>query len=340
MRPSQMITRRLMWSAIAIPLMAALLAAAATFLPDDPYQRYQQLQGTIYDTVRWSYERMHFDPRPIDVAIVGDSRTRLGLRASQIQARLAADGKPAEVINTSFVGDGRNSQWLYVRELFRTKRPKVIVVAIGSRPHPWGHDTFRYIAAPADVWREAAMGLYNGPKDLLFLPYRQINLFIARFAPGGLGWSRTFDRASYSSQNVDFTHSYLSPDKRWIDMDRLVPRLELEKEVREHRHAYTQHSKLPAKLRTVSDADDRVYTRMIADEARRHGAKVLFVYIPGWAEAPTIQDRAFYEKLGTIQENLDLRGQDRLYQGWAHVNSAGAVIVSDRLADRLAELLP
>jgi hypothetical protein len=333
-------SRQHLLRAAAIPLAALLLAIGATFLPDDPYQRYQQLQGTIHDTVRWTYERIHFDPTPIDVVVVGNSRTRLGLRAAQIEQRLAEAGKPAHVVNTSFVGEGRNSEWVYVEELFTAKHPKVVVVALSGRPHPWGHDTFRYIAPAAAVWEQARLGLYNGLKDLMYLPYRQIRLFAARLFPDAFGLTRTFDPVLYAATRTDFTHSGMTPDGRWIEMEKPVPAAELEKQAKQHMGNYRLKSKLPGKLRAVADADDHVYTAKIAEVARRHGAKVLFVFIPGYAESPAVQDRAFYEHMGPIQENPDLRGQAPLYQGWAHVNAQGASVVSDRVADQLARMLP
>src|SRR5882757_8721718 len=105
------------------------LAIGATFLPDNPYQRFQLLDGTRYP-ISWCYERLHFDPRPVDVAIVGDSRTRLGLRASRIEQQLAEAGKPGGVVNLSLVGAGRNAEWVLVQELLKTKKPKELVVAI------------------------------------------------------------------------------------------------------------------------------------------------------------------------------------------------------------------
>ena len=51
-------------------------------------------------------------------------------------------------------------------------------------------------------------------------------------------------------------------------------------------------------------------------------------------------NRAYYESLGVVTDDLDLYDQDRLFHDWGHLNSAGAKIVSDRLADELAKLTP
>ena len=175
------------------------MAVAATLLPDNPYQRFQQLDGTIYGNDRWSYERIHFDPRPIDVAIVGDSRTLMGLRTGEMQRRLAANGRPWSVVNMSLEGAGRNVQWIFVQELLKTKRPRVIVLAVNEQPHPWGHDSFRYVAPAPEVWREASYGLHDAKKNLMYLPFRQLRLFAAKVFPGFLGLQDQFDAARYAS---------------------------------------------------------------------------------------------------------------------------------------------
>ena len=49
---------------LLILAIAFLAAVAAAMLPDDPYQRWQLLDGTIQKNARWIYERTNFDPDP------------------------------------------------------------------------------------------------------------------------------------------------------------------------------------------------------------------------------------------------------------------------------------
>jgi hypothetical protein len=333
-----MIVRRLFWSTWLILAAAIGLAVAASFLPDRPYQRFQLLDDTIYGHVRWSYERMRFDPRPIDVAIVGDSRTLMGLRTGEMQRRLAANGRPWSVVNMSQEGDGRNAQWILVQELLKHKQPKVIVLAANEQPHPWGHDSFRYIAPAPEVWREAGHGLHNAGKDLMYLPFRQIRLFAASFAPGPFGLQDRFDPAIYASEPSDYADRYRNAAGEWIDLRNTWPRDQLLGEAGVNQWRFTRHSRLPRPVRAVTDADDRVYTKLIAAAAARHGVKLMFVYQPGFTRSGPIANRAFYEALGAVQDDTDLNDRDDLFYDWAHVNTAGAMVVSDRVADALAKM--
>jgi hypothetical protein len=334
-----MIQRRLAVSTVFILAAALVMAVAATFLPDNPYQRFQLLKGTMYAAAQGFYERMHFDPRPIDVAILGDSRTALGLRASRIEEDLARAGTPARVVNMSMVGDGRNTQWLLVRELLATKSPKVIVLAVNNRPHPWGHETFRYLASPSDIWREAGWGLHDLKKNLAYLPYRQMTLFGAMIAPDLFGLNRDFDAAHYAPNGYDMTRGHTTDDGRFVSSDQRIPREVLLKEGAANAWRINRHSKLPQPLRRITDADDRTYTDLIAEAARRKGVKLLFVYLPEYEKPLPLENRGYYEAHGRVETYLDLASHDELYIDWGHLNAAGTLIASDRTAAAISALM-
>jgi hypothetical protein len=101
---------------------ALALCALACLLPDNPYQRWQlvdsmDVDGGLFANLRWVYERMHFDDRPIDIAVVGPSSTFNGVTSERIERELAARGVTAHVANFSAVASGRNLQWAVVDEL-------------------------------------------------------------------------------------------------------------------------------------------------------------------------------------------------------------------------------
>ncbi|HEY2359033.1 MAG TPA: hypothetical protein VGH86_16400 [Phenylobacterium sp.] len=330
---------RLIGCTAFVLVTAVVLAVAATLLPDNPYQRFQQLDGTIYGNDRWSYERIHFDPRPIDVAIVGDSKSLIGLSAVEIERRLAEHGKQVSVANMSLEGAGRNVQWIFVQELLKTKRPSVIVLAVNEQPHPWGHDSFRYIAPASEVWREASYGLHDAKKNLMYLPFRQLRLFAAKIFPGFLGLQDRFDAARYAATPTGFPDRHKNQAGEWIDLRQTSPREKLLREADQYAGEFGKHSKLPPAVRAVTDADDRIYTELIARAAAEHGVKLLFVYQPAFYHFGPITNRRFYEALGPLQDNSDLADRDTLFYDWSHVNTGGATIVSDRVADALAKML-
>jgi hypothetical protein len=315
---------------------AFLLAIATTFLPSDPYQRFQLLDGTLYANARWSYERIHFDPRPIDVAIVGDSRTAVGLDPRLVEQRLAADGVPAHVVNMSLMGDGRDSQWVFVQELLKARRPKVIVISVNDHPYPWGHDSFRYIAPASEVWREAFHGLHDTRKDLVYLPFRQVYLFAARLAPGAFHLSRQFEVPAYNPGQDKYPVRHRNEIGQVIDTSLTPSRDVLLGQLKDNALESARRSRMPNAVRAITDADDQVFTKLIAQDAAAHGVKLLFVYQPPFQRPSSVGSWNFYSKFGAMQDNSDLSSRDRIYFDWSHFNTVGARIVSERLADALA----
>ena len=135
---------KLVRTILAALAFALVVNAAVCFLPENDYQRWQ-LQDPD-GRLRWIYERIHFDPKPIDIAIVGPSREQLGLSAAAMEQNLAQRGKHANVVNFSMVGVGRDLQWAILQELFKAKSPKVIVLGVEDQPYPFGHFLFKYVA--------------------------------------------------------------------------------------------------------------------------------------------------------------------------------------------------
>ena len=316
-------------------LTALVLACGVYFLPENDYQRWQLTDGTVYQQFRWAYERIHFDPKPIDVAIVGPSKTMLGLSAARIEERLSSLGKPLSVANFSVPAGGRNAEWAVLDELFKSKAPKVIVVGVDETPYPWGHPAFKYLAPAEAIVFPPEPLLHNYFYDLAYLPYRKAMLFGASLFPNLFGLRKQFDPDIYASTRTDFTTSF-SLEGKFFDMEREVPRATLLARTHEQVERQSLLSRILA--RCCNDGDEHVYIREIAREAKARGVRLIFVFMPVFDGSQEVSDRKFLEQYGTLLSNGDLTEQDKLYENWSHLNHAGSLIASDRLADAIARL--
>src|SRR4051812_47904056 len=113
---------------MAILGVALATAVALCLLPENPYQRWQLLEGTIHSRARWMYERTHFDPQPVDVVFLGPSRIGAGVDAPRLGRALAARGLPSNVVNFSLPEGGRNINYVIFDELLKAKTPKLVVI--------------------------------------------------------------------------------------------------------------------------------------------------------------------------------------------------------------------
>ena len=247
-------------NAVVIMLLVGVLAAlGAACLPDNPYQRFQLL-GVLYQRLPWIYERIHFDPKPINVAILGPSKTFMGVSGSEVEQRLSVLGKPASVANLSLVYQGRNAQWAILDELYKVKNPHIIVVAIDAKAAPWGHPWFMYFAPVKDLVFPPSIFLHDYLLDAAFLPFRQMELFAASLFPNVLGFRDAFDPVRYANTRNDFTTSFTDNGSTFVDMDRVVSAAKLKAELEEYKK--TLHSpRLPRTLAPWVEADDRNLSR-------------------------------------------------------------------------------
>jgi hypothetical protein len=322
---------------VVILLVGVLSTVGAACLPDNPYQRFQLL-GVLH-RLGWIYERIHYDPKPIDVVIVGPSKTFMGVSASEVEQRLSVLGKPASVANLSIVYQGRNAQWAILDELYKNKSPRILVVQFDEQPSPLGHPWFAYFATSVDVVSPPSIFLRNYLSDLSFLPFRQMELFAASLFPSFVGLRDAFDPVQYAKTRDDFTTSFSDTGDKLVDMVREVPAAELKAEEEEFRKS--QHPRrLPRAVADFIGADDRLYLDKIARLALAHGTKLLMLYIPDFASGKLDEEmRDYYGKYGTVLDYSDLATRNTLFAHWAHLNHAGAMIVSDRLADAVAPQL-
>jgi hypothetical protein len=313
--------------------VALVLDAAVLLLPQSDYQRWQLLNNSLDGRVRWIYERIHFDPRPIDVAIFGPSRAQLGLSAAAAEDELARRGKHANVVNFALEGSVRNTQWAIVDELFRAKSPKVIVLEVDDRPYPFGHFAFRSIAPADAIVFPPTPFLHNYLYDLAYLPTRQLTLFGADLFPNLFGLTKQFDPERYASRRTDYSTSFAEFGKL-VDMEHPVPRAKLLAEPREP----VPRTLVARALTRINGGEDHLYLRKIAEEAKAHGTQLMFIFLPIFNGPQTISDLEFLKQYGPVLNYGDLGQQDELYENWSHLNHAGAMAASSRLADAIGGL--
>src|ERR1700733_10720602 len=199
---------QLLSTILAALAVALILSAAVCLLPENDYQKWQ-LQDPD-GRLRWIYERIHFDPTPIDVAIVGPSRAQLGLSAAAIEHGLAKQGKSASVVNFAVPGTGRDIQWAILNELFKAKSPKAVVLEVEEEPYPFGHFFFKYAAPAEAIAFPPSPFLHNYLYNLAYLPIRKVKLFGANLFPHLFGLSKQFDPEHYAKNRTDYSTSFMA----------------------------------------------------------------------------------------------------------------------------------
>lgn len=314
----------------AILAIALAAAVALSLIPGKPYQRWKLLDGTIHANARWMYERIHFDPTPIDVVFVGPSRVGAGVNAPLLARSLAAEGLPSNVVNFSLPEAGRNVNFLIVKELLKTKQPKLLVIGVVEKPSRRGHSTFKFLAPARMLASPGYPTDLNYLSDLIYLPYRQAELLAARVAPGVLGPTDTFDPAAYRGPTVDTTGSIELPDGTLKDGDHPATMAELMRGVHKL-EAGTHPPILPRAYADLEFGDERHYIREIMALARAHHVKVAFLFLPYYTGPQEMQEHDFYAQYGPIWNAGFVANDPSLFMDYGHLTRDGAVQLTDWL---------
>jgi hypothetical protein len=314
-------------------VVALVLNAAACLLPENDYQRWQ-LQEAMDGRLRWIYERIHFDPKPIDIAILGASRVQLGLSAAAIEEQLASHGKHANVVNFALPGSGRDIQWAILDELLKAKSPKAVVLEVDDQPYPFGHFLFKNLAPAGAIVFPPSPFVHNYLYNLTYLPIRKLILFGANLFPDLFGLSKQFDPEHYAQNRTDFSTSFVGEFGKLVDMEHPVPRETLLAEPR----LPVPRTFMARTLTRINGGEDHLYIRKIAAEAKAHGTQLIFVFLPMFNGPASIADEDFLRQFGPVLNFGDLAPRDELFENWSHLNHAGDMIASARLADAIAGL--
>jgi hypothetical protein len=314
--------------------VALALNVAVCFLPENTYQRWKDIDSD-YGRMGWMYERIHYDPRPIDVVILGSSRSQLGFSPSSIEQQLAEHGKPANVVNFAIFNVGRNLQWLILGEIYKVKSPKVIVLEVDDPPYPLGHELFKEAAPAGAIVSAPKRAFHEYFDDLVYLPARKLRLFGANLFPELFGLTKQFDPAAYERNRTDFTTNFTDETGGIVKMDGAVPRAVLLERASQQT---SRNAWIAGQYARLNGGADRVYIGKIADEAKAHGAQLVFAYMPSFNGAEKASALDFAKQYGAVIDNGDLAPRDELFENWSHLNHAGAMIASARLADTIEHL--
>ncbi|MET0247493.1 MAG: hypothetical protein ABW182_12140 [Sphingomonas sp.] len=317
-------------------LVFALCCVAAMALPHSTYIRFQQVATSSMRPGVWIYERIEFDRTPIDVAIIGASRTETGISGPKLQAALSSRlGRPIGVANLSMPADGRDLHYEIAKRLIEAHpEVKLILLSLTEHPSRTGHPAFRSLGDTRDVLAGPKLINPGYLDDVTYLPYRQLSLFAQSQMPSLFGVRSAFDPAAYWGTGYDSTHSYWSANGRFVDREAIYPPAVLSAQARGKVSQRTRVF-LPPWARDYEYAIERHYTRALDALAREHGVRIGFVYLPVYAHAAPISDLSFYAARGVVFDASFVANRSDAYSDYAHLNRRGSEQVTAWLAERL-----
>lgn len=333
---------------LAVSALAACLGwLTLANLPADPYVRFQWLRDTDYIKGRWIYERLHFDPTPVDVAFLGTSHTLTGVNDAGVERALGTEWREGvHVVNLALPHYGRDVDYLLGRLLLQEKRPSLLILETDLIEFRVNHPAFPLIADARDL-AEAPLVINTGLFDgLAWIPKRRLEIFLS-----SLPWigpllypdapvRTTFDPAAYGGPHRDDTYQpemrngyrgkprTTHPDPEMLRADAA---LEVRGDLAKARQYKTTAGGIEIRYHEL-------YLRRLLDLLKQNGTEVVFLYLPvfGAPEAPAhAAELVRYGPIWSLpREILD---DPALWLDKSHLNHDGSAKLSAWLGRKIAE---
>lgn len=101
---------------------------------------------------KWVYNRIFKNPKPVDIAFIGSSRTIHGIMDWHLENQLTQiNNDSLHLLNLGYCRLGRNMDYLLLKELLKTKQPKIVILEVREDGSRYSHPIFPYLAESQDV---------------------------------------------------------------------------------------------------------------------------------------------------------------------------------------------
>lgn len=322
---------------------ALALIMGLCVLPHDRYLRFQSLTESAVVKAGWIFERIHFDPAPIDVVFVGTSHTVFGIDSAEVErdCRLAG-GRYCASVNFGMQHLGRDLHLLVGRETLETRKPHLLVIEVQENEPRAMHPAFPYLADARDVATAPLVINTAYFPNLVRLPLRQAGLWARTTMPILFGSRTAFDPALYRGSHWDDT--YVENGSREHPISDPRPRTathsaqELEFERAHPQSGGGVASHLPGPLHALEYRATLIYLDKLIALARLKGVPVRFLYMPSYGNSQPPEFLEHYRRFAPIwQMPPEVTSGQELWLDVGHLNHTGAIKFSRWLGEKIAK---
>ncbi len=305
---------------VVVPLLVLLVLCVSSY---SPYLRFNRMQDDAVK-LKWVYERIHFDETPIDIALIGTSRTMVGINGEALEGALVEKtDNPVRVANLAVSWQGRNMHYLLTKELLKSKECDLIIVEVQESLSRQGHKLFADLADTPDLLTAPLVINKDYFQDVSGLGHRNSRLFLESLSSRLKGNSLKYDNSSYVGSHFISDH----------DTVRTAEYMAAETASFNDRKRWRV---LPEKYDGFEFNFPRVYLEKIVNLAQENETRLVFLYLPYFGSGLPPKDAEFFSRNGgLLVPPNSLLANPRLWSDVTHLNTKGSELLTAWLADHL-----
>lgn len=262
----------------------------------------------------WIYNRLYSDTTPVDMAFLGTSHTINGIQDTAL-ARLFETQihQKVNVLNLGYCRFGNEMQFVIAKDLFATKKPRIVFIEINNQFGVASHPVYPYYAETENLLQPASFVQQTYPANIY-------NGFLARLSQ----CRNTCFGAKDSTLVTNLSYGYRGyPDP--VDSAQLIPAEKNQK------HEMNSWKRLQAQYPQAWLSD-------LIDLCKQNNTQVCFIYLPSFHDpAVPIEGMDFYTSLtDVLLPPDDFLKNKTFWRDPDHLNDKGAAF----LAQWISEVAP
>ena len=270
----------------------------------------------------WINRRITEDSLPVDVAIIGSSRTLCAVNDSLLDMLLAQQGMALHVANLSLCRFGRDGQSAVLADLLVHHRPKWVVVEVNEREPFHTHLSYPALAAPGQLLdpvsplnRDYFKNIWQG----IEVRHRYVQERI---------WGSTVDTVP-DPQLHGFLH---------IPGYEFIPQEQAKEFDSNSRPAGTPGGTVRKRMDWEYAASKAFLSRMVAD-CKAAGAQVAFLYLPSYSNRAAVpEEMELYQQMGRVwMPPLETWNDHRWWRDQSHLNEEATARLTTWMAGKFQE---
>ena len=305
---------------IIIFILPFLIGIIVLFnIPVNKKFSYNFVKGECDNKASWIYNRIFEDKKQIDIAFTGASQTSCAIMDEYIEKELInRSGKNIEIANLGYCRRGRDIQYVMLKELFKYKKPSILVIEVAEDEPKKSHPVFPYLAESTDLW--GSFVFFNQR----FLSNIRKGIVI-RFEQLKSGVFKN----DYPAIVDNSEFGYLTSTQFATSSDLTQNKLDWQ----------TRNSmSKPAFIRDIELKYSKHYIKEIIQLAQRNECRILFLYLPEYGSGMTTPLlKEYYMEFGELIVLPDSIISNHLnWKDATHFNDSGAKKATNIVIQELA----